>query len=72
MDFLISVIMAFVYGWKLALAAISYVPLVLIANATIGRVSNLYLTFIYIQINDEKTVSTHFYFSFKWRYQRRR
>lgn len=39
--FLICVVMSFVYGWKLSLVVISYVPIVMITNTIIGKVSKI-------------------------------
>lgn len=44
--FLICVVMSFVYGWKLSLVVISYVPIVMITNTVIGKVSEI-LIFIF-------------------------
>lgn len=39
MGFVICVIMSFIYGWKLSLIVIPYVPIVLITNMIIAKVS---------------------------------
>lgn len=41
MGFLICVVMSFIYGWKLSLVVIAYVPIVVITNTVIGKVSNM-------------------------------
>lgn len=38
--FVICLIMSFVYGWKLSLVIVSYVPIVMITSALIAKVSN--------------------------------
>lgn len=38
--FSICVVVSFVFGWKLSLAVISYIPIVVITNAIIGKVSS--------------------------------
>lgn len=39
MSFVICVTLSFVYGWELSLVVISYVPIVIITNIIIGKVS---------------------------------
>lgn len=41
MGFVMCVIMSFIYGWKLALVVISYVPIIMITNTVIGKVSSI-------------------------------
>lgn len=38
-SFVISVIIAFIYGWQLTLIVISYLPIVFVTNIFVGRVS---------------------------------
>lgn len=40
MGFVICVVISFLYGWKLSLVVISYVPIVMITNTVIGKVCN--------------------------------
>lgn len=38
MGFVICVIISFIYGWKLSLVVIAYIPIVMITNIIIGKV----------------------------------
>lgn len=39
MGFIICVSLSFYYGWELSLVVISYVPIVIVTNTIIGKVS---------------------------------
>lgn len=36
--FVICIVISFIYGWKLSLVVVVYLPIVVITNAVIGRV----------------------------------
>lgn len=38
-DVIISVVLSFIYGWKLALAIVFYIPLTLVVNSAVAHVS---------------------------------
>lgn len=38
MGFKIYVIMSFIYGWKLSLVVVGYIPIVIITNIVVGKV----------------------------------
>lgn len=38
MGFIIYVIMSFIYGWKLSLVVVGYIPIVIITNIIVGKV----------------------------------
>lgn len=40
MSFIICVLVSFVFGWKLALAMVSYIPIIVISNAIVGKVGS--------------------------------
>lgn len=50
MGFVICVVISFVYGWKLSLVVISYVPIVMITNTVIGKV-NIYSSVRILEIS---------------------
>lgn len=43
MGFIICVSLSFYYGWELTLVVISYVPIVMVTNAIIGKVLCIFL-----------------------------
>lgn len=43
-DVAISVIISFVYGWKLALAMFFYIPLTMVVNSVVAHVSGAVLS----------------------------
>lgn len=48
MGFVICVSLSFYYGWELSLVVISYVPIVMITNAIIGKVCCIYIPYYII------------------------
>lgn len=45
--FVICLIMSFIYGWKLSLVIVSYVPIVIITSILIGKVNYIYEQTVY-------------------------